>query len=279
MDKPTNRVTVNGTELAYIEQGVGEPLVLVHGSLNDFRTWSGQIAAFAEHYRVIALSRRYHWPNATPAPGDRYAIAEHADDLATFIETLGIAPARLVGDSYGALTVLTLAASRPGVARMLVLAEPPLFPWLRETEEGSDLFDAFIAGALEPAEKASERGEGEAMVRLFLDGVIGPGTFASIPPPGRDELLANAPTLAAELRSRQQGFFPELTCDEVSQIDVPVLLLDGEVSPRMFGVVQDMLVDCLPDVERETIPNASHSVHAGNPEAYIETVLEFLGRR
>lgn len=279
MDHTPKQISVNGVDLTYIEQGTGEPVVLVHGSLGDFRDWSEQIAAFSARYRVIALSRRYHWPNATPNPGDEYSIADHVDDLAAFIETLGIAPARLIGDSYGALTVLTLAASRPGLARMLVLGEPPLFPWLRESGDGTVLFDGFTAGAWDPADRARRRGETEAMVRLFIDGVIGPGTFERIPPPDRAAMLENAPELAAELQSQAVSLYPTLTCDDVSRIDVPVLLLNGEVSPRLFGIVQDMLAACLPAVERRTIPNASHGMQSGNPGAYNETVFAFLGRR
>ncbi len=273
------RAAVNGTELAYVEQGEGDPVVLIHGSLDDLRSWAGQIAALASRYRVIVPSRRYHWPNATPDPDARYANAEHVDDLAAFIETLGIAPARLVGSSYGALTALTLAATRPGLAHTLVLGEPPLFPWLDGSGEGPALRAAFLAEAWQPAGEAARRGDTEAMVRLFLDGVIGPGTFDRIPPPGRAEMLENAQELAIELRTQPVDLFPDLTCDDVSRIDVPVLLLGGEVSPRMFAVVQDALARCLPAVERATIRDASHAMHADNHEAYSETILAFLARQ
>ncbi len=59
---------------------------------------------------------------------------------------------------------------------------------------------------------------------------------------------------------------------------VPALLLRGETSPRMFGLILDELARCLPDCRRATIPAASHSMASGNPSAYNETVLAFLQR-
>src|SRR5262245_61249813 len=57
-------VNANGLSFAYVEAGKGPPVVLVHGSVFDYREWSKQIKPLARHYRVIAYSRRYHWPNA-----------------------------------------------------------------------------------------------------------------------------------------------------------------------------------------------------------------------
>ncbi len=56
-------VRVNEADLAYVEQGAGDPVVFVHGSLNGYRRWGEQLAPFAARYRAIAYSRRRHWPN------------------------------------------------------------------------------------------------------------------------------------------------------------------------------------------------------------------------
>src|SRR5438477_7990283 len=54
---------VNGTELAYIERGQGPPVILVHDTLGDYRSWAPQLMALSRNYHVIAYSRRYHYPN------------------------------------------------------------------------------------------------------------------------------------------------------------------------------------------------------------------------
>ena len=56
---------------------------------------------------------------------------------------------------------------------------------------------------------------------------------------------------------------------------MPVLLVEGEISPRMFGVITDELSRVLPEAERVTIPAASHGMHGQNPAGYNEAVLAF----
>jgi pimeloyl-ACP methyl ester carboxylesterase len=51
--------SVDGAALAYREQGEGEPVVFVHGSSSDLRTWERQLPAIGASYRAIAYSRRH----------------------------------------------------------------------------------------------------------------------------------------------------------------------------------------------------------------------------
>src|SRR5262245_57033706 len=100
-DQPLKRVALGDFALPYLEVGHGEPLVLVHGSLGDYRSWRRQLDAFAAHYRVIAYSRRYHYPSRWPGAGPEYSPRLHAADLARLIEALELAPCYIVGASYG----------------------------------------------------------------------------------------------------------------------------------------------------------------------------------
>ena len=123
-------IEVNGSSLEYAEHGSGEPVVLVHGSASDLRTWHCQHDAFAERYRTIAYSRRYHWPNARISEGSEYPMVEQVDDLEAVLRSLDAAPAHLVGHSYGAFVCLLLASRAPDLVRSLVLAEPPVMSLL-----------------------------------------------------------------------------------------------------------------------------------------------------
>ena len=58
-------VFLNGVELQYLDQGSGAPVIFVHGALVDYRRWAAQFDPFAQHYRMIAYSRRYNYPNRT----------------------------------------------------------------------------------------------------------------------------------------------------------------------------------------------------------------------
>jgi non-heme chloroperoxidase len=267
-------VEVNGTELAYVEQGAGEPVMLVHGSLEDMRSWRGQVQAFARHYRVIAYSRRYHYPNAAVRGGPDYSAALHAEDLAGLIVRQGAAPAHLVCSSFGGYVALYMAARRPELVRSLVLGEPPLMPWLADQPGGGPLAEHFLREAWEPARQAFERGDGEQGVAAFLNGVIGRDAFGALGRGARATLMDNAPALRAETEA--EDYFSAFSCQEAGQIQRPVLLLQGETSPRMFHLILDELARCLPKAARATIPGASHAIHLGNPGAYNETVLRFL---
>jgi pimeloyl-ACP methyl ester carboxylesterase len=271
-------IHVNDVDLAYVAQGRGDPVVFVHGSLGDYRSWRAQLAPFAAQYRAVAYSRRYHWPNTQPGDGATYAVAQHTADLGALIESLGPAPVHVVGSSYGAMTALTCALEPPALVRSLVLGEPPLLPWLAQRPDGAALLEAFGATAFGPAGQAFARGEAEAGIRLFLDGVLGAGAFDRLPPEARAAMLDNAAAMRAETITPPEQYFPALSTEEVGRLQTPTLLVQGAVSPPMFGLISDELVRVLPHAERATIPAASHSMHGQNPAAYNEVVLAFLAK-
>nr|WP_156438810.1 alpha/beta hydrolase [Bradyrhizobium valentinum] len=86
----TKEARVNGLTLHYIELGQGTPVVLVHGTLEDYRTWDGQLEAFSKGYRLISYSRRYHYPNESPKDATDFSVTIHARDLAAFIKALNL---------------------------------------------------------------------------------------------------------------------------------------------------------------------------------------------
>jgi non-heme chloroperoxidase len=135
----TKKIAMNGTELSYIEQGSGIPVVFVHGSLNDLRTWAFQMGPFSKFYHTIAISRRYHYPNDFTDDGWDYSALNHAEDMATFIEELGLVPAHVVGHSYGAYASTILIARYPELIRASVLCEPPIIPLLGAVQEENPL--------------------------------------------------------------------------------------------------------------------------------------------
>ena len=278
MDSQPRTVTVKGAVLTLIGAGAGAPVIFVHGSLGDYRAWGFQTGPFAERYRVLAYSRRRHWPNPWPAGNSVCSVEEHAEDLGALMGELGLDAPILIGSSYGALTILTLAARRPGIARALVLGEPPLMPWLAASRDGSELFADFQTRAWLPAGHAFRRMDPAGGVRLFIDGVLGEGSFERMPPVALERTMANADVMGIELETPPEVYYGQVTRGEVGSIQCPVLLLTGEVSPRIFHRVIDEIEEVLPNVERAEIPSTSHVMHAGNPDFYNQTVLDFLSR-
>src|SRR5262249_49938304 len=114
---------INGVTLHYFSTGHGEPVVFVHGGLDDYRIWGDQLARFAQHYRVINYSRRYSFPNQNNPMVSIYSAATDADDLAALIDQLELGPVHIVAHSYGAYASLFVAVQHPELVQSMILAE------------------------------------------------------------------------------------------------------------------------------------------------------------
>jgi non-heme chloroperoxidase len=265
---------VNGAPLVYVEAGDGPPLIFVHGSLDDYRSWRLQIEPFAARYHVFAYSRRYHYPNGWTGDGSDYSATLHADDLAALIGDLDLGPVHLVTSSYGGNVGLYMTAQHPDLVRSIVLGEPPLLPWLQEIDGGAVIWEEWTGRAWRPARAAFERNDLEGGVRAFLDGVMGRPTFQHLGRRAYEMIMDNAPEMKAETLANQ--YFPPFFCVDAARLTQPVLLCKGELSPHLFHMVTDRLTACLPNARSLVVPGASHAMHVGNPRFYNDAVLSFL---
>ena len=92
----------------------------------ECRTWEAQIETFSKDYRVIALSRRYAYPNRQEEnETNDYSVTQHSQDLTQFLKTINVGPVHLVGHSYGAFTALMVTLENPELVKSLILGEPP----------------------------------------------------------------------------------------------------------------------------------------------------------
>jgi len=124
-DPELMKANVNGVEIHYIEKGTGEPLILLHGGLFDYRSWEPQFEEFAKKYRVISYSRRYSYPNENTVDARYRPAITDAMDLKGLVLKLGLKKVHLVGLSYGAFVGLVFAVDNAKMVASMVLAEPP----------------------------------------------------------------------------------------------------------------------------------------------------------
>jgi pimeloyl-ACP methyl ester carboxylesterase len=278
-DRTLHALSVNGTRLTYrvIGDSGTTPVVFVHGELADLKAWSAQETLFAQRYRVLVYSRRYHPPNPQVDDDQTYSPKLHAEDLAALLLTLNLAPAHIVGSSYGAYTALALAREHPQLVRSLVLSEPPILPLLAGSELGDPVRRAFYTYALDPARAAFARGDSVAAVRAYFDAVSGGrGRFDNLPAAARADLLAHSFEMRREMLANREQYYPAVPCAELGRMTTPVLLVRGDRSPRMFQLVTDELARCLRSDTTATIPGAGHPPQAGNPGYYNQIVLRYL---
>ena len=286
LESPSNAV-VDGLTLAYREQGDGEPVVFVHGSASDLRTWEQQVPAIGSSYHAVAYSRRYARPNEDIAPGLDDQMLPHVDDLVSFLRAIDAAPAHLVGNSWGASICLLTAIRHPQVVRSLVLEEPPvlslfvstpprpgeLLPLLIRRPRTALAILRFGAGTMAPTQKAFRRGDDEQAMRRFASGVLGKDAYEQVPPERKQQMRENRRAMRAQLLG---AGFPPLAADDVRGVEVPTLLLTGERSPAVLRRLTDRLHELLPNSQRVEIASPSHRMHEENPDAVNEAILGFL---
>lgn len=267
------RIALGGVELHFIEQGQGEPVILLHGGQADYRMWQTHMQELSQHYRVLSYSRRYHYPNVNPLRADYSALID-ADDLAGLIAQLKLGAVHLVGTSYGAFTALALALKHPELVRSLVLAEPPVLAWAAESKEGAPLYRDFMSRTHEPARLAFERGDDEGAMRHFIDAFDGDGAFARMPAERRNTIMQNVQYFKAVTFAVDP--YPNLSKDAVRGLDKPVLVIRGELTHDLDIFVSDALLRQLSRATRVIIPQAGHGSPRQNPRAFTDAVLEFL---
>jgi non-heme chloroperoxidase len=267
-------VQANGVELHYVTQGQGAPVVLVHGGLADYREWAPQIERFARHFRVIAYSRRYNYPNQAPALAPDHSALVEAADLAALLRVLDLAPSHIVGYSYGAFTALCLALEHPELVRALVLAEPPIHRWAATVPGGTALYAEFMTALWEPVGDAFRRGERDLALRRTAAFFMGPGAYDQLPAEDRQGWQENLGEWEALTTSRDA--FPMLPQEQVAKLQLPTLLLTGERTLPIHQLVNAELERLLPHAQRVCISDATHGLWGQQPELCGETTLQFL---
>ena len=254
-------VDVDGTALAYREQGEGRPVVFVHGSSSDVRTWEQQLSPIGGSYRAIAYSRRYARPNEDIDPDTDDEMLPHVDDLVGVLRLLGAAPAHLVGHSWGGFICLLAAIRHPQLVRSLVLGEPPVLTLFtsvppRPTEllrllvrrpRTAVAIIGFGVKTHLPAQKAFRRGDDEAGMLKMATGILGRDTYERLPEERKQQARENLNTLRAQVLG---AGFPPLSQEDVRRVRAPTLLMTGERSPAYALRLTDRLQQLLPNAER-----------------------------
>jgi pimeloyl-ACP methyl ester carboxylesterase len=268
--RKTRTITIEGMSFGYVDLGSGPPVILIHGSMSDYREWSSQMEALAKHYHVIAYSRRYHWPNTPPGKDADATVPRQTEDLAAIIKSLGLAPASVVAHSYGGTVALSLALQHPELVRTLVLLDPGVPGVLVNTPESEGVVKERQAFR-EEMSKAFDSGDAERIVRTALAN-FAPGEFDNAPREIRDMYLANVPAFRLDLTAPR----PTLTCEDIRRIAAPALVLTGGRSPMQQTATG--AAHCLKSGSLLKLPQATHHMQLDHPQEVNDAVLAFLAK-
>jgi pimeloyl-ACP methyl ester carboxylesterase len=266
------RISANGVELNYDLTGVGETLVLVHGSWSDRNNWLPVVPELARAFRVVAYDRRGNGLSTRDASGLR---RDHEDDLAALIEQVSGKPAHVVGTSFGASIGLGLASRRPELVRSVVGHEPPLISVAaadREIRVQLEAVQASVAAIIAQVERGDAPGAAE---RFVEEVALGPGTWELLPLALRETMIDSAPAFVAE---QQDPAWADVELDELAGSPPPLLLTRGDESPPWFAPIVTTLAAAIGTAEVHTYSGAGHAPHLTHPGDYVTTVMGFLSR-
>jgi pimeloyl-ACP methyl ester carboxylesterase len=253
-------------QLAFLDEGPGPVVVLLHGFPLSSAMWKEQINGVGSIYRIIAPDLRGH--GDSPAPEGVYTIDEMADDVIELLDRLGLdVPVVIGGLSMGGYVALSLVARYPARVRGLMLMD---------TRAGAD-----------PAEAAQKREEtaqevlSTGNVKAVVDAMI-PRLFARKTIEERAERVAylrevmvkNTPRgIAGALRGMAAR--PDRR-EDLARIKVPTLVMVGEedaITPPNEAL---SLADAIEGARLEVVVNAGHMAPYENPAVANAVILRFL---
>jgi pimeloyl-ACP methyl ester carboxylesterase len=264
------RQNINGVDLYYELVGHGDTVVTVHGNWVDHTSWQLVVPGLADQFQVLTYDRRGHSRSERPVgPGAR-RIDE--DDLAALIEARDLAPAHLVGTSYGGSIALGLAARRSELVRSVVAHEPPLLDVAEPISAlGAEI--SRIRVLLNEIGEQARAGAYDASAARFVEEVaLGTGVWQTLPLAMRQVMAANAPTLVDTIGDPHWANVPIPSCDSI-----PVLLTDGDVSPSWLpGIVRAIAAFSYPHATRHTFCGAGHAPHLTHPADYLAVVGQWV---
>lgn len=240
-------------EIAYLDSGEGDPVVLVHGfasnkEVNWVNTgWTTTLTRAG--FRAIALDNRGHGASSKLYDPAAYHSATMAEDVRALLDHLQIDRADVMGYSMGARIAAFLAVEHPGRVRSLVLGGLGI-----RLVEGVGLPES-IAEALEAPSLADVSGATERMFRAFAE-----------------QTQSDLKALAACMRGSRE----ELSREQVAGITAPVLVAVGTKDP-VAGSAQ-ALAALIPGARALAIPDRDHMLAVGD-KVFKAGVIEFLNQR
>jgi pimeloyl-ACP methyl ester carboxylesterase len=242
-----------GVEIAYLDEGEGEPIVLVHGFASTAEVnWvhPGWVATLSNAgRRVIAFDNRGHGASTKLYEPSAYHSTRMAEDVCALIDHLDLAQADVMGYSMGARIAAFFALAYPGRLRRAVLGGLGI-----RLVEGVGLPES-IAQALEAPSLADVHDPTGRMFRAFAEQT-------------RSDLAA----LAACMRGSRQT----LTREQVAMIAASVLVAVG--SKDTVAGSAHALAALLPRGQALDIPGRDHMLAVGD-RVFKQEVLRFLAEQ
>ncbi|MDQ0028501.1 alpha/beta fold hydrolase [Arthrobacter bambusae] len=257
-----SKVRTNGIEIAYIERGSGDPLVLIMGLGADLSAWELHLRAYAEQFRCIAVDNR--GAGDSDKPEGPYTTAGMADDYAGLIRSLGLGKVRVVGISMGGAIAQELAIRHPELVERMVLVSS----WARTATFTREVFEEFknLRSILTEAEFARL-----LQLRIwtpeYVENHIDELSAAR-------EVPSTVPHHAFEAQSA--ACLGHDTIGRMASLRVPTLITVGGADAFTPLVRSEELRGQIPAAELKIFPGSGHAHHWEELEEFNRYTMEWL---
>jgi pimeloyl-ACP methyl ester carboxylesterase len=244
-------------------------VVLVHGSVGGLDSWDPITPLLVDGFELWVYARRGYAPSDGCRRPKTYA--DDVRDLQAVLTAAG-GSAHVVGASYGATVALHTAYASSTAIRSAALFEPPLFAAGAETATALDRFRELVDAGDTPAgmrlfaEKVSR--VPAAIIAALAD--TGPG------PPGEGHKAVAAAEARGCLHDLEAMTADTPDVHRWTQIDVPILLMQGSDTWPPMPATMDVLAGALPNAARVVLPGQSHFATHTAPEMFAHTLRTFL---
>ncbi|MBW5483963.1 alpha/beta fold hydrolase [Streptomyces bambusae] len=256
---------VNGTDIYYELRGTGPSVLLIAGAGGDAGSFDRVAGLLADEFTVLTYDRRGNSRSPRPAGWQTTSVAEQADDAAALLTALGLAPAAVYGNSYGAVIALDLLVRHPAVVRCGVLNDPPLMSVVKNASEAEAPVRAVV-------EAGMAAGGPEAAVEHFMRFASGDVSWEQLDPGLRRRMLGNGETLFGVEMGKFEPYRPDDAA--LSGITAPARALVGQDSPDVFHEVATWLAARLGTEVLRT--PGTHTPQLDHPEELVRTIRPFL---
>jgi pimeloyl-ACP methyl ester carboxylesterase len=257
-------VQVEDLSIYYEIEGNGEPLFLLHGMSNNSQSWREQIQMLKNHYTVIAWDAPGYGKSSNPNIEFRN-FKQFARVLNGMLEQLNLEKIYLLGHSMGAAIAIDFCTLYPHKIKKLILADPTRGAAALDSNVNEQKLKdrLFSIGNLDPEEIADKR------IKALLSPYASKEVYQRV----KEIMVQVRP---AGYRSVAYSLYDLNQMDVLPSIDVPVLVMCGELDSVTPVKEAAAIHDQLKNSQLVIIPKGGHLCYQENPEVFNSTIIEFL---